>query len=89
MILHIPAVAHAAGLDRPTVDDWSRANRDVPRLADIMPNGPHGYATVQAFLAGGVPEVMLHLRDLGLARTLGQDRFRTLDRRGPGLVGSE
>lgn len=66
MILHIPAVAHAAGLERPTVDEWRRANRDVPRLADIMPNGPHGYATVQAFLAGGVPEVMLHLRDLDL-----------------------
>ncbi|MEZ5275804.1 MAG: YjhG/YagF family D-xylonate dehydratase [Opitutaceae bacterium] len=66
LILHLPAIAHAAGIERPTVADWSRANRDVPRLADIMPNGPHGYATVQAYLAGGVPEVMLHLRSLGL-----------------------
>jgi xylonate dehydratase len=31
-----------------------------------MPNGPVGYGTVQVFLAGGVPEVMLHLRDQGL-----------------------
>ena len=66
LILHLPAIAHAAGIARPTVADWSRANREVPRLADIMPNGPHGYATVQAYLAGGVPEVMLQLRELGL-----------------------
>jgi len=65
LILHLPAFAHAAGLKRPTVEDWRQANGEVPRLADIMPNGPHGYATVQAYLAGGVPEVMLHLRDLG------------------------
>ena len=39
-------------------------NRRVPRLVDALPNGPH--PTVRVFLAGGVPEVMLHLRDLGL-----------------------
>ncbi|MEE3180010.1 MAG: YjhG/YagF family D-xylonate dehydratase, partial [Verrucomicrobiota bacterium] len=66
LILHIPAIAHAAGLPRPTVDDWQRINQKVPRLVDALPNGPHGYATVQVFLAGGVPEVMLHLRDHGL-----------------------
>jgi dihydroxyacid dehydratase/phosphogluconate dehydratase len=33
-----------------------------------MPNGPTGYGTVQVFLAGGVPEVMLHLRELGLLK---------------------
>jgi len=31
-----------------------------------MPNGPTHHPTVRAFLAGGVPEVMRHLRDLGL-----------------------
>ncbi len=66
LILHIPAIAHAAGLPRPAVDDWQRINQKVPRLVDALPNGPHGYATVQVFLAGGVPEVMLHLRDHGL-----------------------
>jgi dihydroxyacid dehydratase/phosphogluconate dehydratase len=40
----------------------------VPRLVDVLPNGPTHYATVQVFLAGGVPEVMLHLRDLGLLK---------------------
>ena len=66
LLLHIPAVAHAAGLPRPTVEDWQRVNAEVPRLADVLPNGPKGHPTVQAFLAGGVPEVMLHLRELDL-----------------------
>lgn len=68
LLLHIPAVAQAAGLPRPTVADWQRINAAVPRLVDVLPNGPKGHVTVQAFLAGGVPEVMLHLRDLGLLR---------------------
>jgi xylonate dehydratase len=68
LLLHIPAIAHAAGLPRPTVDDWTRINRSVPRLVDVLPNGPVGHPTVQVFLAGGVPEVMLHLRNLGLLR---------------------
>jgi putative YjhG/YagF family dehydratase len=64
LLLHVPAIAHAAGLRRPGVDDWIEVNRRVPRLVDTLPNGPH--PTVRAFLAGGVPEVMLHLRRLGL-----------------------
>ncbi len=82
LVLHVPAIAHAAGLRRPTVEDWTRINRAVPRLVDVLPNGPKHYATVQVFLAGGVPEVMLHLRDAGLlklgartvsGRTLGEN----------------
>jgi putative YjhG/YagF family dehydratase len=69
LILHLPAIAHAAGLARPTVDDWARVNRQVPRLVDALPNGPKGHPTVQVFLAGGVPEVMLHLRRAGLLET--------------------
>jgi xylonate dehydratase len=68
LLLHIPAIAHAAKLPRPTVEDWMKVNRETPRLVDVMPNGPVGYGTVQVFLAGGVPEVMLHLRDLGLLK---------------------
>src|SRR5690606_3598458 len=68
LLLHIPAIAHAAKIPRPTVEDWSRVNRSTPRLVDVMPNGPTGYGTVQVFLAGGVPEVMLHLRELGLLK---------------------
>lgn len=66
LLLHIPAIAHAAGLRRPTVEDWIRLNRRVPRLVDVLPNGPVGHPTIRLFLAGGVPEVMLHLRRLGL-----------------------
>jgi putative YjhG/YagF family dehydratase len=69
LILHLPAIAHSAGLARPTVDDWTRVNRQVPRLVDSLPNGPKGHPTVQVFLAGGVPEVMLHLRRAGLLDT--------------------
>lgn len=68
LLLHLPAVAHAAGLARPTVADWDRVNRATPRLVDVLPNGPVGHPTVRVYLAGGVPEVMLHLRDLGLLR---------------------
>jgi xylonate dehydratase len=69
LILHLPAIAFAAGLSRPTVDDWTRVNRQTPRLVDALPNGPVGHPTVQVFLAGGVPEVMLHLRRAGLLDT--------------------
>ena len=69
LLLHIPAIAHAAGRRRPSVEDWMRVNREVPRLVDALPNGPRGFATVQVFLAGGVPEVMLHLRRAGLLDT--------------------
>src|SRR3954469_9748822 len=66
LLLHIPAIARAAGLRAPTVQDWIRINRSTPRLVDALPNGPRGHPTVQVFMAGGVPEVMLHLRKLGL-----------------------
>ncbi len=69
LLLHMPAIAHAAGLRRPTVADWNRVNRSVPRIVDALPNGPRNHPTVQVFLAGGVPEVMLHLRRAGLLAT--------------------
>ena len=69
LILHLPAIAHAAGLRRPTSQDWARVSRQVPRLVDALPNGPRHFATVQVFLAGGVPEVMLHLRRMGALDT--------------------
>lgn len=92
LLLHIPAVAFSAGLTRPNLEDWTAVNRKVPRLVDALPNGPIGHPTVQVFLAGGVPEVMLHLRELGLlhlgARTItGQtwddllNRWQTSERR--------
>ena len=69
LLLHIPAIAHAAGLKRPTVADWQDVNANVPRLVSVLPNGPEMHPTVNVFLAGGVPEVMLHLRKLQLLDT--------------------
>ena len=66
LLLHLPAIAHAAGLTRPTVDQWTEVNRSTPRFVDVLPNGPKNYVTVQLYLAGGAPEVMLHLRERGL-----------------------
>jgi xylonate dehydratase len=66
LLLHIPAIAYAAKLKLPTVQDWNRVNRATTRLVDALPNGPRNFPTVQVFMAGGVPEVMLHLRDMGL-----------------------
>ncbi|SVE26168.1 uncharacterized protein METZ01_LOCUS479022, partial [marine metagenome] len=69
LLLHIPAIAHAAGLLRPTVKDWEGVNSQVPRLVSVLPNGPVMHPTVNVFLAGGVPEVMVHLRKIGLLDT--------------------
>ena len=69
LLLHVPAIAHAAGLPQPTVDDWIAINRQTPRLVSVLPNGPIHHPTVRVFLAGGVPEVMLHLDRLGLLDT--------------------
>jgi len=69
LLLHLTAIAYHGGLQRPTVDDWARINRRAPRLVDALPNGPRHHPTVQVFLAGGVTEVMLHLRRMGLLHT--------------------
>ena len=69
LLLHVPAIAFAAKLQRPIASDWAEVNREVPRLVDALPNGPRNFATVQVFLAGGVPEVMLHLGRAGLLDT--------------------
>jgi putative YjhG/YagF family dehydratase len=69
LVLHLPAIAFHGGLKRPDARDWESVNKQVPRLVDALPNGPKNFATVQVFLAGGVPEVMLHLRDAGLLDT--------------------
>ncbi len=84
LLLHIPAVAFAAGLRRPLVDDWHQINVKVPRLVSVLPNGPYYHPTVRAYLAGGVPEVMLHLRELNLldesvVTVAGESLGRTLE----------
>ena len=69
LLLHLPAIAHAAGCRVPTVADWARINAAVPRPVSVLPVGPVHYPTPMVFLVGGVPEVMLQLRELGLLHT--------------------
>ena len=68
LLLHIPAIAAAAGLKRPDAAAFRDVNKRVPRFVDCLPNGPVGHPTVRLFLAGGVPEVAWHLRELGLLK---------------------
>lgn len=68
LLLHVPAIAHAAGIERPSIDQWADINRRVSRFVDVLPNGPKYHPTVRLFMAGGVPEIMWHLRALGIAR---------------------
>nr|WP_144921061.1 YjhG/YagF family D-xylonate dehydratase [Paenibacillus bovis] len=92
LLLHIPAIAHAAKCEIPMVEDWIKVNRQTPRLVSVLPNGPDYHPTIRAYLAGGVPEVMLELRKLGLlyedvmtvtGKTLGEnlDWWEQSDRR--------
>ena len=69
LLLHLPAIAHAAGRTRMRAADWAAVNKQVPRLVDVLPNGPVGHPTAVLYAAGAVPEVMLRLRDLGLLDT--------------------
>ena len=90
LVLHVPAIAHAAGLETPrTVDDWSRINRLVPRLVDSLPNGPQHYATVKVYPRRRRTEAMLHLRDLGLLETRRENRHGAHAGRKSRLVGKE
>ncbi|HVJ82133.1 MAG TPA: YjhG/YagF family D-xylonate dehydratase [Planctomycetia bacterium] len=68
LLLHLPAIAHQAGRRRMKAEDWQRVNRATPRIVDALPNGPVGHPTIRVYLAGGVPEVMLQLRELGVLK---------------------
>ena len=69
LLIHLPAIAHSAARNKMDVNDWNNVNRQIPRLVDVLPNGPNGFPTSQMYSAGGVPEVMLHLRKMGLLDT--------------------
>ena len=66
LLLHLPAIAYPAGLKRPTVEDWDAHQPQRAAAGGCAAQRSGNYATVQVFLAGGVPEVMLHLRRAGL-----------------------
>ena len=60
-LLHLPEIAREAGVEV-TIDDFDRIHRDVPVLADVMTTGR--YPAEYFWYAGGVPALMLELRDL-------------------------
>ncbi|MBO0730139.1 MAG: dihydroxy-acid dehydratase [Acidimicrobiaceae bacterium] len=60
-LIHVPAIAAEAGIDI-TIDDFDRIHRRVPVLANVKTTGK--YPVEYFWYAGGVPAVMLELRDL-------------------------
>ncbi|MFT4177088.1 MAG: dihydroxy-acid dehydratase [Luteolibacter sp.] len=61
--LHIPAMAHAAGIDI-SIDDFARIGKNVPVLADLKPSGK--YAMADLVRIGGTVPLMKMLLDAGL-----------------------
>ena len=61
--LHLPAMAHAAGVDI-TIDDFARIGERVPVLADLKPSGKHAMADLVRI--GGTLPLMKMLLDAGL-----------------------
>ncbi len=61
--LHIPAMAHAAGVEI-TIDDFERIGKNVPLLADLKPSGK--YAMADLVKIGGTIPLMRTLLEAGL-----------------------
>jgi dihydroxy-acid dehydratase len=62
-VLHLPAIAHAAGV-KITLDDFERIRERVPVLCDLKPSGK--YVATDLHRAGGIPQVMKMLLVHGL-----------------------
>ena len=65
LLMHLSATLRMAGVPAASCEKCEEINRMVLCIVDVLPNGPVNYTTVQLYLAGGVPEVILHLRDAG------------------------
>jgi dihydroxy-acid dehydratase len=63
VVLHIPAIAHDAGVEI-TLDDFDRISRRTPHIADFKPSGKYVMADLDR--VGGLPIVMKELLDAGL-----------------------
>jgi len=61
MLLHLPLIAREAGVEI-TIDDFDRIHRQVPVLANVKTTGR--YPVEYFWYAGGVPALMLELRDM-------------------------
>ena len=61
MLLHLPLIAREAGIEI-SIDDFDRIHRQVPVLANVKTTGR--YPVEYFWYAGGVPAVMLELREM-------------------------
>jgi dihydroxy-acid dehydratase len=61
-VLHLLAIAHAAGVDL-TIDDFEAIRARTPVLCDLKPSGR--YVATDLHKAGGIPQVMKILLDHG------------------------
>ena len=60
-LLHLPVIAQEAGVEI-TINDFDRIHRQIPVLANVKSTG--GYPVDYFWYAGGVPALMLELRDM-------------------------
>jgi dihydroxy-acid dehydratase len=63
--LHLPAIAHAAGLELP-LDLFNSIGEKVPHLCNMSPGGPHHIQDL--YRAGGVQAVMARLAEKGFIK---------------------
>jgi dihydroxy-acid dehydratase len=78
-LLHLPPIAREAGVEI-TIDDFDRIHRRVPVLANVKTTGR--YPVEYFWYAGGVPAVMLELREmlhLGCLTVTGRTLGENLD----------
>jgi dihydroxy-acid dehydratase len=59
--LHLPAIAHEAGVDLP-LDRFDALSRETPQITNILPGGEHFMEDLE--FAGGIPAVLRALADL-------------------------
>ncbi len=62
-VLHLPAIAHEAGL-KLSIDEFDRVSRRTPHIVDMRPGGR--YVMVDLDRVGGVPAVLKKLLEAGL-----------------------
>ncbi len=65
-VLHVPAVAHEAGISL-NLDDFDRMSTRVPHLCSLSPAGPHHLEDL--YRAGGIQAVMKRLEGQGVLDT--------------------
>jgi dihydroxy-acid dehydratase len=58
-VLHIPAIAHEAGIDLP-LETFDRLSRTTPHICNMLPGGEHFLEDLD--WAGGIPAVMNRLK---------------------------